>query len=51
METGKQSIEAIRREKSDEIRKMLDSASLEQICIIALLVHGMLKQPADEIEK
>lgn len=44
METSKQAMEASRREKSDEIRKMLDNASLEQICIITLLVRGMLGQ-------
>ena len=37
-------MEASRREKSDEIRKRLDNASLEQICIITLLVRGMLGQ-------
>ena len=44
METSKQAMEASRREKSDEIRKMLDNTSLEQICIITLLVRGMLGQ-------
>lgn len=44
METSKQAMEASCREKSDEIRKMLDNASLEQICIITLLVRGMLGQ-------
>lgn len=44
METSKQAMEASRREKSDEIRKMLDNASLKQICIITLLVRGMLGQ-------
>lgn len=44
METSKQAMEASRREISDEIRKMLDNASLEQICIITLLVRGMLGQ-------
>ena len=48
METSKQAMEASRREKSDEIRKMLDYASLEQICIITLLVRGMLGQPKED---
>lgn len=51
METSKQSMEASRREKSDEIRKMLDNASLEQICIITLLVRSILGQSEGEQSK
>ena len=48
METSKQALDASRRKKSDEIRKMLDNASLEQNCIITLLVRGMLGQPKED---
>ena len=51
METSKQATEASRREKSDEIRKMLDNASLEQICIITILVRGTLGQSEGEQAK
>lgn len=51
METSKQSMEASCRERSDEIRKMLDNASLEQICIITLLVRGMLGQLKEDNAK
>lgn len=33
METSKQAMEASRREKSDEIRKMLDNASLNRFAL------------------
>ena len=51
METSRQLIEASRREKSVEITKMLDNASLEKICIISLLVRGMLGQLKEDNAK
>lgn len=51
METSKQAMEASRREKSDETRKMLNGATLEQICVIALLVRGILGQSEGEQSK